>query len=74
MSTVKNQMDWARLQTLAAQTGYKFDALIKLGERKHVIVLVDSMDNVLEFNADSAEEAVELAADRLALISGLITE
>jgi len=36
--------------------------------------LVDSMDNVLEFNADSPEEAVELAADRLAVISGLITE
>lgn len=72
MSTVKQDMDWARLQMLAEQTGYKFDALIRIGQDKHVVVLVDSMDNVLEFSADSAEAAVEVAADRLAVISGLI--
>ena len=73
MTTVKNQMDWDRLQILCEQTGYKFDALLK-GDDKFVLILVDSTENVLEFRANSAEEAVELAADRLAIVSGLITE
>jgi hypothetical protein len=44
------------------------------GDDKFVLILVDSTENVLEFRANSAEEAVELAADRLAIVSGLITE
>ena len=60
------------LETRAAQLGYHYDGLVRVGEPPlWTVVLIDSAGSELTFQADSIEGAVELATDRMALLSGL---
>ena len=60
------------LETRAAQLGYHYDGLIRVGEPAlWTVVLIDTAGSELTFQADSIEGAVELATDRMALLSGL---
>jgi hypothetical protein len=60
------------LETRAAQLGYHYDGLVRVGEPPlWTVVLIDSAGSELTFQADSIEGAIELATDRMALLSGL---
>ncbi len=60
------------LETRAAQLGYHYDGLVRVGEPPlWTVILIDSAGSELTFQADSIEGAVELATDRMALLSGL---
>ena len=60
------------LETRAAQLGYHYDGLVRVGEPPlWTVVLTDSAGSELTFQADSIENAIELATDRMALLSGL---
>jgi hypothetical protein len=61
------------LETRAAQLGYHYDGLVRVGEPPlWTVVLIDSAGSELTFQAESIEGAVELATDRMALLSGMI--
>jgi hypothetical protein len=65
--------DLTDLETRAAQLGYHYDGLIRVGEPAlWTIVLVDGSGQELAFQADTIEGAIEIATDRLALLSGLV--
>jgi hypothetical protein len=60
------------LETRAAQLGYHYDGLVRVGEPPlWTVVLIDSAGSELTFQAGSIEGAIELATDRMALLSGL---
>jgi hypothetical protein len=60
------------LETQAAQLGYRYDGLIRVGvPALWTVVLVDTVGEELTFQAETIEDAVELATDRMALLSGL---
>ena len=60
------------LETRAAQLGYHYDGLVRVGEPPlWTVVLIDSAGSELTFQADSIEGAIELATDRMAILSGL---
>jgi hypothetical protein len=64
--------DLTELETRAAQLGYHYDGLVRVGEPAlWTVVLIDSAGSELTFQADSIEGASELATDRMALLSGL---
>jgi hypothetical protein len=61
------------LETRAAQLGYHYDGLVRVGEPPlWTVVLIDLAGSELTFQAESIEGAVELATDRMALLSGMI--
>lgn len=61
------------LETRAAQLGYHFDGVIRVGDPAvWTVVLVDSQGSELTFQADSIPAAVELATDRMTFLSGMI--
>lgn len=61
------------LESRAAQLGYHFDGVIRVGDPAiWTVVLVDSEGSELTFQADSIPAAVELATDRMTFLSGLI--
>lgn len=65
--------DLSDLETRAAQLGYHYDGLIRVGDPAlWTIVLVDGSGQELAFQADTIEGAIEIATDRLALLSGLV--
>jgi hypothetical protein len=60
------------LETRAAQLGYHYDGLVRVGEPPlWTVVLIDSAGSELTFQGDSIEGAIELATDRMAILSGL---
>ena len=61
------------LETRAAQLGYHFDGVVRVGDPAvWTVVLVDSQGSELTFQADSIPAAVELATDRMTFLSGMI--
>ena len=61
------------LETRAAQLGYHYDGLIRVGEPAlWTIILIDGSGQELAFQGDTIESAIEIATDRLALLSGLV--
>lgn len=61
------------LETRAAQLGYHYDGLVRVGDPAlWTIVLIDGGGEELTFQADTIEGAIEIATDRLALLSGLV--
>jgi hypothetical protein len=61
------------LETRAAQLGYHYDGLVRVGEPPlWTVVLIDSAGAELTFQGDTIEGAIELATDRMALLSGMI--
>lgn len=71
--------DLTELETRAAQLGYHYDGLVRVehpfaAEGSQVIwtiVLRDSSNTELTFQAETIEGAIEVANDRMALLSGL---
>ena len=60
------------LETRAAQLGYHYDGLVRVGEPPlWTVVLIDSAGSELTFQAETIEGALEVANDRMALLSGL---
>jgi hypothetical protein len=60
------------LETRAAQLGYHYDGLIRVGDPAlWVVVLTDGDGSELTFQADTVEGAVELATDRMSVICGM---
>jgi len=60
------------LETRAVQLGYYYDDIIQVGEPPvWTVVLVDSGGSELTFQAESIDGAIELAIDRMALLSGM---
>ncbi len=65
--------DLSDLETRAAQLGYHYDGLIRVGEPAlWTIVLIDGSGEELTFQGETIEGAIEIATDRLALLSGLV--
>ena len=63
------------LETRAAQLGYHYDGLIRVGDPAlWVVVLTDGDGSELTFQADTVEGAVELATDRMSLLCGMRDE
>ena len=61
------------LETRAAQLGYHYDGLIRVGDPSlWTVVLVDSGGTELTFQGETIEGAIELATDRMALLSGMV--
>jgi hypothetical protein len=67
------------LETRAAQLGYHYDGLVRVehpfAEGSTVswtVVLVDSGGTELTFQGETIEGAIELATDRMALLSGMV--
>ncbi|NBS93214.1 MAG: hypothetical protein EBT27_05705 [Betaproteobacteria bacterium] len=71
--------DLTELETRAAQLGYHYDGLVRVehpfaeGENQvtWTIVLTDTQGTELTFQAPTIEGAIEVANDRMALLSGL---
>lgn len=64
--------DLTELETRAAQLGYHYDGLVRVGEPPlWTVVLIDSAGTELTFQAPTIEGAIEVANDRMALLSGL---
>lgn len=64
--------DLNELETRAAQLGYRYDGLIRVGDPAiWTIVLIDTVGEELTFQGDTIEAAIEVANDRMALLSGL---
>ena len=62
----------SELETRAAQLGYHYDGLIRVGDPAiWTIVLIDTVGEELTFQAETIEGAIEIANDRMALLSGL---
>ncbi len=60
------------LETRAAQLGYHYDGLVRVGEPPlWTVVLIDSAGSELTVQGDTIEGAIELATDRMAILSGL---
>jgi hypothetical protein len=63
------------LETRAAQLGYHYDGLIRVGDPAlWVVVLTDGDGSELTFQADTVEGAVELATDRMSVLCGMRDE
>jgi hypothetical protein len=71
--------DLTELETRAAQLGYHYDGLVRVEHPVAVqesqvtwtIVLTDTQGTELTFQAPTIEGAIEVANDRMALLSGL---
>ena len=64
--------DLTELETRAAQLGYHYDGLIRVGDPAiWTIVLIDTAGEELTFQSETIEGAIEIANDRMALLSGL---
>ena len=60
------------LETRAAQLGYHYDGLVRVGDPAiWTIVRIDTAGSELTFQGETIEQVVELATDRMALLSGL---
>ena len=67
------------LETRAAQLGYHYDGLVRVehpfaeaeNQVTWTIVLIDTQGTELTFQAPTIEGAIEVANDRMALLSGL---
>lgn len=67
------------LETRAAQLGYHYDGLVRVehpfaeeaNQVTWTIVLIDTAGEELTFQAPTIEGAIEIANDRMALLSGL---
>jgi hypothetical protein len=56
----------------ATMLGYHYDGLVRVGEPPlWTVVLIDSAGSELTFHAETIEGALEVANDRMALLSGL---
>ena len=71
--------DLNALETRAAQLGYHYDGLVRVehpfadqeNQVTWTIVLTDTQGTELTFQAHTIEGAIEVANDRMALLSGL---
>ena len=71
--------DLTELETRAAQLGYRYDGLVRVehpfadpeNQVTWTIVLTDNAGTELTFQAPTIEGAIEVANDRMALLSGL---
>ena len=71
--------DLTELETRAAQLGYHYDGLVRVehpfaeeaNQVTWTIVLTDNAGTELTFQAPTIEGAIEVANDRMALLSGL---
>ena len=71
--------DLNALETRAAQLGYHYDGLVRVehpfadqeNQVTWTIVLTDTQGTELTFQAPTIEGAIEVANDRMALLSGL---
>jgi hypothetical protein len=71
--------DLTELETRAAQLGYRYDGLVRVehpfadqeNQVTWTIVLIDTAGEELTFQAPTIEGAIEVANDRMALLSGL---
>jgi hypothetical protein len=71
--------DLTELETRAAQLGYYYDGLVRVehpfadpeNQVTWTIVLTDNAGTELTFQAPTIEGAIEVANDRMALLSGL---
>jgi len=71
--------DLTELETRAAQLGYHYDCLVRVehpfadqeNQVTWTIVLTDTQGTELTFQAPTIEGAIEVANDRMALLSGL---
>jgi hypothetical protein len=63
----------SELETRAAQLGYHYDGILRVGNPETwIITLVDSTGGELSFQGDTIEDAIEVATDRMALLSGMV--
>ena len=60
-----------QLNTLCAQVGYRFDALLSEPDR-YLCVLADTLGGELVFSGNTPEAAVEAAISRLAELTGKV--
>ena len=68
------------LETRAAQLGYHYDGLVRVehpfaeegNQVTWTLVLLDADGTELTFQGDTIESAIELATDRMALLSGMV--
>jgi hypothetical protein len=53
--------------------GYHYDGILRVGNPETwIITLVDSTGGELSFQGDTIEDAIEVATDRMALLSGMV--
>ena len=71
--------DLNALETRAASLGYHYDGLVRVehpfAEGNQVtwtLVLLDADGTELTFQGETIESAIELATDRMALLSGMV--
>lgn len=68
------------LETRAAQLGYRYDGLVRVehpfaeegNQVTWTLVLLDTDGTELTFQGETIEGAIELATDRMALLSGMV--
>ena len=68
------------LETRAAQLGYHYDGLVRVehpfaeegNQVTWTLVLLDADGTELTFQGETIESAIELATDRMALLSGMV--
>ena len=72
--------DLIDLETRAASLGYHYDGLVRVehpfaeegNQVTWTLVLLDADGTELTFQGDTIESAIELATDRMALLSGMV--
>jgi len=74
-----SSVDLIGLETRAASLGYHYDGLVRVehpfAEGNQVtwtLVLLDADGTELTFQGETIESAIELATDRMALLSGMV--
>ena len=74
-----SSVDLIDLETRAASLGYHYDGLVRVehpfAEGNQVtwtLVLLDADGTELTFQGETIELAIELATDRMALLSGMV--
>ena len=74
-----SSVDLIDLETRAASLGYHYDGLVRVehpfAEGNQVtwtLVLLDADGTELTFQGETIESAIELATDRMALLSGMV--
>jgi hypothetical protein len=74
-----SSVDLNALETRAASLGYHYDGLVRVehpfAEGNQVtwtLVLLDADGTELTFQGETIEGAIELATDRMALLSGMV--
>jgi len=74
-----SSVDLIDLETRAASLGYHYDGVVRVehpfAEGNQVtwtLVLLDADGTELTFQGETIESAIELATDRMALLSGMV--